>query len=233
MKRVPVVPKSGATVRSLIRERLKETGRTSQELARAIELPEAYIEDVLSGDRRPPLPDRTDVYERTTRFLRMGRNELADCATVECKGARDVEAAPPAEVRNEMLSLCAPETARALRRRSGRAGEASLIDLFRRLLDVAQGYARRALTDQIPLRIAATRNGSDYPETRLRVLDFIEASPSTVTRADLAEFLKPKISSWDVDLDTGVLRVILRSAESTELHQRRPMTRSRRSRTGG
>jgi hypothetical protein len=102
-----------------------------------------------------------------------------------------------------------------------------MVDLLTRVLAVVQGNARRSLDSEIPLRVAATRSGDSYPALRLRVIEFLDCSPATLTEADLAEFVRPQISRWDVDLESGVLRVVLHSAGSNHLHQRRPHIRLR------
>jgi hypothetical protein len=224
--------KPGMTVRRLLQERLKEMERSSEDLAAALEVPTHYVSELISGRRRAPLPARTDVYERMTRFLQLGRTDLADCANSERGEAGHDRGSPDAEVQTELLGLCEADTARKLKRRA-RSDEAEMVDLIQRVLDVVQGNARRTLDHQIPLRIAATRTGASYPEVRLRVLEFLDTSPATLTLADLSEFVRPQVALWDVDLDSGVLRVVLRSAVSTERHQRRPMVRTGRARLAG
>lgn len=224
--------KPGMTVRKLLQQGLEDTKRTAADLAQAVEVPVHYVNDLLSGRRRPPLPARTDLYEKMTRYLRLGRTDLSDCARAE-RSKDDPRCEPPdSGVRDQMLELCEAETAPKLTRRSGRNRD-ELVDLIRRVLDVAQGSARRSLDDQIPLRIAAARLGTSYPEMRLRVLEFLDASPATLTADDLNHFVRPHIALWDVDLESGVLRVVLRSAGSTERHQRRPIVRGGRARLAG
>jgi hypothetical protein len=53
-------------------------------------------------------------------------------------------------------------------------------------------------------------------------LEFLESTPETLTTDDLARFLQPRVTLWDVDLETGVLRVVLRSQEPRQRHRRRP-----------
>jgi len=46
---------------------------------------------------------------------------------------------------------------------------------------------------------------------RGKVLEFLDLTADTLTPEDLKEFVRPRISSWDVDLETGVMRVVLRT----------------------
>jgi hypothetical protein len=100
-----------ATVGELLRQRLKELKRTSRDLAEAVEVPTAYIDELISGRRRPPLPGRTDLYERMTSFLRLGRNDLVNRARAERATSAADSAGPQAEVRKLLLELCEPATA--------------------------------------------------------------------------------------------------------------------------
>lgn len=210
-------------VGELLRRRLRETERSSEELAEAVQLPTKYVDDLITGRRRPPLPGRTDVYERMTSFLQLSRNDLALCARAErAANAPTRAAAPKPTVRRLLLALCDPDTAVELEARRAQNGGAELAGFIQRLLDVTQGAVRRMLSDQIGLRIAAERCGSSYAAMRLQVLEFLDATPETLTADDLAKFLQPRVSLWDVDLETGVLRVVLRAQEPRERHQRRP-----------
>jgi len=216
-------PSGGGSLGELLHRRLRELGCSPAELAAAVAVPEQYIDDLISGSRRPPRPSRTDIYPKMTAFLRLGRTEIVACADAERSGAAPaVISGPDALVRARLLALCAPETARKLERRKARggAGGAELVGYFQRLLDVAQGAVRRMLDDQIGLRALATARGSSYEAMRLRVLEFLDTTVDGLTTEDLVEFLQPRITSWDVDLETGVFRVVLRAHEGRERSRR-------------
>ena len=215
-----------ATVGDMLRQRLKELKRSSRDLAEALEVPTSYIDDLIAGRRRAPLPGRTDLYERMTSFLRLGRNDLVNKARAERAGSAADGAVPPAEVRKLLLELCEPATAKQLERRRSRTGGAELFSLLERVVGVTQGAVRRTLDDQIGLRLSASHSGRSYEDMRLRVLEFLDATPDTVTLDHLAEFVQPRIARWDVDLPTGVLRVVLRAQEPRERVRRAPAGRA-------
>src|SRR2546422_9166453 len=75
-----------------------------------------------------------------------------------------------------------------------------------------------SLHDALPisLRLAAGARGTTYLELRLNVLEFLDATPDTLTTDDLTEFVQPRIARWDVNLETGVLWVALRGHEPRE-----------------
>ena len=203
--------KHAGTIADLLRRRLREIGRSPHELAEAVQVPPEYIDDLMAGSRRPPLPARTDIYAKMTTFLRVGRNDVIACARAERAAVASGPVDPGSRVRAQLLALCAPATARTLERRRTRGGSAELADLFQRLLDVTQGSVRRTLDDQIGLRLAAAERGSTYLAMRFRVLEFLDVTADTLSPQDLREFVQPRIASWDVDLATGVLRVVLRA----------------------
>ena len=202
--------KNAGTIADLLRRRLREIGRSPHELAEAVQVPAQYIDDLMAGSRRPPLPARTDIYAKMTSFLRVGRNDVIACARAERAAAPSGPVDPGTRVRTQLLALCAPGTAKTLERRRARSGGAEMADLFQRLLDVTQGSVRRTLDDQIGLRLTAAERGSTYLAMRFRVLEFLDLTADTLTAQDLREFVQTRIARWDVDLETGVLRVVLR-----------------------
>lgn len=207
------VAKSSDTIGRMIRDRLKAVERSPAELAEAVEVPIEYVEDLMSGRRRPPRPERTDLYDRMTSFLQLSRNDLATCAKLEREATAPAKIpAPKPTVRKALLDLCDPKTAKKLEQRRSKNGHAELSEFFQRLLDVTQSTVRRLLTDQISLRIAAQGSPSSYAAMRLQVLEFLDTTPDTLTIDDLTKFLRPRVASWDVDWDTGALKVVLHSS---------------------
>lgn len=195
-----------------MRRRLREIGRSATDLAAAVQVPEQYIDDLMTGSRRPPLPGRTDIYQKMTSFLRLRRNDVVTCARAERASAAPARpAGPGVRVRDLLLALCEPGTATLLERRRSKSGGAELSGLLQRVLEVAQGAVRRTLDDQIAIRLAAAERGSTYVDMRFKVLEFLDVTADTLTPEDLAEFLRPRIGRWDVDLETGVLRVVMRA----------------------
>jgi len=212
--------KQSSTVGELVGRRLREVNRSAEQLAEVVQVPATYIDDLISGSRRAPLPARTDIYEKMTAFLRLGRNDLVSCARSERAAASPNALGPEAGVRRLLLDLCEPETARALERRRSPRGSADLVDFIQRLLDITQGAVRRLLDDQVSLRLAAGQRGITYAALRMSVLEFLDATPDTLTTDDVTRFVQPRIARWDVDLDTRVLRVALRGQEPRDRGRR-------------
>lgn len=215
MKPVPSTTQPTEKVRELLKRVLKETEQSSAELAEAVQVPPKYIADLIAGRRKLPRPGRTDLYEGITSFLKLSRNELLTCADAERAQAKPKPVIGPGpKVRKELLALCEPATAKKLARDRTKKGIAFLADLSQRVLDAAQRSTRRKLTDHVSLRGVARQGGSTYVAMRFKVLEFLDLTADTMTTRDVAEFLRPMIDFWDVDIETGVLRVVLRPHQS-------------------
>lgn len=209
-------------VSQLMRKRLKELQRTPRELAEAVQVPETYIADLMAGRRRPPAPGRTDVYDRMTKFLRLHRNDLPTCARAEREGDPGGHRRPDGKVRDLLLELCDPAKARVVNRRFANKKDAAALEILiaQRLLEVAQGFVRRQLDDEVGIRVAASREGCTYLEMRMRLIDFLDVTADSLTVTDHDVFVRPRIAAWDIDLETHAMRIVLRSHEPEPRQQR-------------
>ena len=204
--------KEPVKVGQLLRRRLRELKRTPRELAEAVQVSEDYMADLVAGRRRPPAPGRSDLYAPMTKFLRLHRNDLPTCARAE-RAAAVAAGHPDPEVCRQVLELCSAERQRQLQRRFARPGaEGAELErvIVGRLLQVAQGFVNRKLEDEVGLRMAAAREGCTYLEARMRLLEFLDADAVSLTPRDCDEFLRPRITSWDIELETRAMRIVLR-----------------------
>ena len=69
----------------VIRHRLEELGLEQRDLARAARVTESYISQLLTRRKAPPAPNRTDIYDRMDKFLRLPSGELAKLAELKSK----------------------------------------------------------------------------------------------------------------------------------------------------
>src|SRR5437879_3597907 len=197
-------------VGQLLRHRLRELKRTPRERAEAVKVSEDYMADLVAGRRRPPAPRRSDLYAPMTKFLRLHRNDLPTCARAE-RAAAVAAGRPDPEVCRQVLELCAAEHQRLLQRRVARPEGAELERvILGRLLLVAQGFVNRKLEDEVGLRMAASREGCSYLQARMRLLEFLDADAASLTPRDCEEFLRPRINTWDIDLETHAMKIVLR-----------------------
>ena len=57
----------------VIRKRLEELGLDQRDLANALEVTESYISQLLGRKKIPPLPNRTDLYDKMSKVLGLPR----------------------------------------------------------------------------------------------------------------------------------------------------------------
>ena len=72
-------------VAMMIRSRLAELGLEQRDLARAARVTESYVSQLLTRKKAPPAPERTDIYDRMDRFLKLPDGELARVAEAHLK----------------------------------------------------------------------------------------------------------------------------------------------------
>ena len=67
----------------VIKERLQALGVGQKDLAAAAEVTESYISQLLTRKKLPPAPDRTDIYEKMGKFLKLSSGKLAKLAELQ------------------------------------------------------------------------------------------------------------------------------------------------------
>ena len=104
----------------LIRQRLEELGLEQKDLARAAEVTDSYISQLLTRKKLPPAPDRTDIYEKMAKFLKLPSDRLSKLADLERREeVKKNFVDPPAplfrEVRELILRKCDPDREKQIR----------------------------------------------------------------------------------------------------------------------
>lgn len=199
----------------VIRQRLDEFGLDQRELARAAQVTESYISQLLTRRKAPPAPNRTDIYDKMDKFLRLPRGELARLAEVQRKGElkRELGEEPKplfAEVRELILRRCNPDRAADIRAIFEKQPFGELERLVtQRLLDVLHAVAREELGNDFWLRAVANLSGRGFTEMRVIVLEFLDTDIFHLSREQCDSFLEPLLESWDVDLATFALDIVL------------------------
>ena len=64
----------------VIKQRLEELGLEQKDLAAAAEVTESYISQLLTRKKLPPAPDRTDIYDKMAKFLKLPSGKLSKLA---------------------------------------------------------------------------------------------------------------------------------------------------------
>jgi transcriptional regulator with XRE-family HTH domain len=202
---------------SVIRRRLEELGLGQRDLASASQVTESYISQLLSSKKIPPLPNRTDIYDKMSRFLSLPREELARLAALQHHEALDRvwKEAPPARfgpMRDLILRKCRP--ARQVRMRAvfhkDPFGEMERL-ITRTLVQAIRDVAREHARDEAWLRSIASPGR--YRMTRVRLIELLDSDPIAPI-GDFSAFLDPLIQSWDFDFVYFTVQVHLAGGAS-------------------
>src|SRR5437899_11072220 len=100
-------------VSQLIQQKLSELSLDQRDLADAAEVTESYVSQLLARKKLPPAPERTDIYEKMAKFLKLPSDRLSKLAELQRRKQlkRDL-AGPPApmfgEIRELIVRKCVP-----------------------------------------------------------------------------------------------------------------------------
>src|SRR5512136_1195246 len=156
----------------LIKHRLEELGLEQRALAAATEVTESYVSQLLTGKKAPPAPNRTDIYEKMGRFLKLPHGELVKLAVQERQEELKRKLIdPPAplfkEVRELVLRKCKPAKQKQLRAIFEKQPFGELEHLVtQKLLDVVKKVAREELESNSWIRQVAELGNLTYEEMR-------------------------------------------------------------------
>jgi transcriptional regulator with XRE-family HTH domain len=199
----------------VILHRLEELGLEQQALARAAHVTESYISQLLTRRKAPPAPNRTDIYDRMDKFLKLPSGELAKLADLQRKEELkrelgDVPAPLFQEVRELILRKCHREKEKHVRAIFEKQPFGELERLVTQtLLDVVKRVAQDELENDYWLRMVARLSRRSYEEMRVVVLEFLDTDIFHVSAENCVAFLDPLIESWDIDLATFGLEIVL------------------------
>jgi transcriptional regulator with XRE-family HTH domain len=199
----------------LIRQRLKELGFEQKDLAAAAQVTESYISQLLARKKAPPAPGRTDIYEKIGGFLRLPSGELAKLAGLQRQEELKKKVAEPPrplfkDYRELILRKCDSARQSELRRIFEKEPFGELERLVtQKLLDVAQRVAKEELESEDWLRLMAQLSRRSYEQMRVAILEFLDADVFNVSIENCVAFLDPMIESWDIDLKTFGVEVVL------------------------
>jgi transcriptional regulator with XRE-family HTH domain len=199
----------------LIRNRLNDLGLEQKDLASAVQVTESYVSQLLSRKKAPPAPGRTDLYDKISEFLRLPKDELSKLAGLQRQEELKRKVAEPPrplfkECRDLVLRKCDPRTRTEMERIFEQQPFGELERLItQKLLDVAQGVAREELRNEPWLRRMASLSHRTYEQIRVSMLEFLDTDVFNISVENCVAFLDPMIESWDIDLKTFAVEIVL------------------------
>ena len=199
----------------VIKRRLAELGLEQKDLATAAEVTDSYISQLLARKKLPPAPDRTDIYEKMARFLKLPSDRLSKLAELQRREElqRDLAGPPPpmfGEIRELIVRKCVPDKQAQVREIFEKQPFGELERLVtQKLLDVIKKVAKEELNSENWLHLVAGLAGRSYKQTRVSLLEFLDTDVFSLSPESCVSFLDPLIESWDVDLTTFGMEVVL------------------------
>ena len=218
----------------VIKERLKELMLEQRDLAAAARVTESYISQLLTGKKAPPAPDRTDIYGKMEKFLKLPSGELSSLAALQRREELkrklgDLPAPLFKEVRELILRKCKPDKEKPVRAIFEKDPFGELEHLVtQKLLDVVKRVAQEELQSESWLRLVARVSGRSFEQTRVTILEFLDTDIFNVSAENCISFLDPLIESWDIDLATFAMEIVLNrrlapgNAKRFEFVERKP-----------
>jgi transcriptional regulator with XRE-family HTH domain len=201
--------------RLVIRHRLKELGTEQRDLAAAAQVTESYISQLLRGKKAPPAPERAEIYAKMETFLKLPPGKLATLAhalRTERLQRKLADPPPPLfkDVRELILRKCEPGKEQPIRATFEKEPFGTLERLVTQtLLDVVKRATKEELDDERWRRRVARLTGRSHAQMRGMVLEFLNTDVLNISVEHCLTFLEPLIESWDIDLATFGMEIVL------------------------
>jgi transcriptional regulator with XRE-family HTH domain len=207
---------------AVIRQRLADLGVEQRDLATAAQVTESYISQLLTRKKDPPAPNRTDIYDKMEHFLELPRGELSRLADLQRQEALQRRLGDPLtplfkEVRALILRKCTPNNETHIRAIFEKQPFGELERLVtQKLLEVVQRVAKEELAREPWLRQVAQLSKRSYEQMRVMVLEFLDTDIFNLSVEHCVSFLDPLIESWDIDLATFGMEIVLNRRLASE-----------------
>jgi transcriptional regulator with XRE-family HTH domain len=199
----------------VLRQRLEQLDLEQRDLALAAQVTESYISQLLSGRKAPPTPARTDIYDKLEPLLKFPKSELARMAALQRQEEikKKLVASPAPlfnEVRELVLVKCLPDKQKQVRAifEQQPFGEIERL-VTQKLLEVAKEVAKKELANEKWLRQVARLSHRSYEQMRVTILEFLDEDVFNLSPQNCVAFLQPLIQSWDIDLTTFGMDIVL------------------------
>jgi predicted transcriptional regulator len=199
----------------VIRQHLEQLDLEQRSLASAAQVTESYISQLLSGRKAPPAPARTDIYDKLEPLLKFPKGELARMAELQRQEEikRKLTASPAPlfkEIREFVLDKCQSDKKKQVRAIFEQQPFGELERLVtQKLLEVVKEVYKKELANEKWLRQVARRSHQSYEQMRVNILEFLDEDVFSLSSKNCVAFLQPLIQSWDIDLATFGMDIIL------------------------
>src|SRR2546427_1465351 len=181
----------------VIRRRLKEMGLEQRDVARAGQVTESYISQLLTRKKAPPAPDRTDLYDKMGKVLKFPHGELARLVDLQRREElkKTLGGAPTPlfkDVRELILRKCNAAREKHIRAIFEKQPFGELERLVtQKLLDVVKRLAREELHNERWVRLVARLGHRRHEQARVLLLEFLDTDIFTLSAQQCVAILNP------------------------------------------
>ena len=199
----------------MIRQRLRGLGVEQRDLATAAQVTESYISQLLTRKKAPPAPNRTDIYDKMEKFLKLRSGDLSKLVDLQHKEDLKRRLEDPLaplfkDVRELILRKCRRDKAREIRSIFEKQAFGELERLVTQtLLEVVKSVAKENSEREPWLRMVARLGDRSYKQMRVMVLEFLDTDVFNLSPQHCVAFLEPLIESWDINLATFEMEIVL------------------------
>jgi hypothetical protein len=170
---------------------------------------------LLANKKTPPAPDRTDIYDKIARVLKIPAKELSRLADTQRREELKRKVLdPPRPLFQEFRRLILRKCVAVKRKQITNIFEREPFGEFERfitqkLLDVAKRVAREELEDEKWIHRVAQVGKRSYEETRVLILEFLDTDVFHVSVENCISFFDPLIESWDIEFESFGMEIVL------------------------
>jgi len=199
----------------VISRRLRDLELEQRDLAVAARVTESYISQLLARKKVPPAPDRTDLYPRIESFLKLPYGELSRLAEAQRQQELKKRVAEPPEplfpkCRSLVLRKCVARSRARVRAILEKEPFGELERLVtQKLLDLVRSVANDEKENQKWLRMVARLGNRSYEQIRVLIVEFLDTDVFSVSLEHGTFLLAYLVESWDIDLGTFSMEVVL------------------------
>jgi transcriptional regulator with XRE-family HTH domain len=202
---------------SIVRRRLEELGIEQRELALAAQVTESYISQLLAKKKTPPSSERTDLYDKIAKTLKLSSKDLAKLADAQRREElkrRVID--PPQPLYPELRQFLLHKCVAAAKKPTAHLFERETFGEFERLiahnlLELAKRVIRQQVSQEQWLYRLARLAKLNAGKAKVAVLDLLKTDLVHLSIDEHLPLLGVFIESWEMDLASFSLEILLNS----------------------
>jgi len=199
-----------------VRRRLKKLGLEQRDLAIAVHVTESYISQLLTGKKAPPTRRRgDDLYARMEAFLKLSPGELSSLAAIQRRELLTrILGGPPEPLFKEVRKLILRKCSSPKRGQISTIFERHHFGELERLVtqkhvDVGKDIAQAQSENADWVRQVARLSKRSQDRMRRIITEFLGTDVFSESLENCVPFLDPLLESWDIDLATFGMEIML------------------------